>query len=804
MSHTHRIIVKSAILLLSLWLVLSGCAYYNYFYNAKKSYEDGEKKRRDSTSESSNDMTSRRSRNLSDYDKCIESAGRMLEYYPDSRWEDDALLILAKAYYWTENYRKAIGKAVELEAKYPDSEFILESKLWLGMSLLQISQPDSGRRVLATLFDSNIEPDLRAQAYFAVGDMYFNEKDWNQSQDYYRKVLDVDSEDEWLRGEAWVKIGYCLRNTDRTSQAIDLYNEILASNPNRKLRFDAKLERGIALRQSQRYDEALTDFEDLLKDAAYIKEFPRVELETARCLKAMGEDDKAKKKLENLTETEKRGSLAAEAFYELGELQWNSWHDLKAAREALAAVKDAERSSETAKAADSLTTLIENLYSSWQWIGFLELQLTMIDSALAGERELLPSDTLYVDSLSLLKSESKSVGKKGGRSKRNRDRFDENSALGRMVEEAIEKETVDTTKVIEQIPVDSSVALDSTALSELLEVRRTQLVTAKMQLAGFHLFKRMDVDSAKYYFMDVLENFSIDENDWIRAQASLAYIARSKGENDVRERLYREILDLYPDGPHAATVREVLGLPVLEVTVDSLLIKYRDAEEVWLGKDDPVAALREYLEIVNSTDSTSELRAKSLLAAAYIYDHPLANDSLALQLYTRVEQEFSGTDFGLKAGSRIREITKGVKGEKRSKNDGSPFQDQFNEEIPFDEDYIETEADEIVYDASEVDDPPILATSEQMLKNFLRSNYPVDALFDNFRGSVELEFQVDKKGKVSDIVVLSVEPEGFDFETSAKKVLEKLRFKAAMYRNKPVAVRMKQIFIFDPIDNEQP
>ncbi|HHE46602.1 MAG TPA: outer membrane protein assembly factor BamD, partial [Bacteroidetes bacterium] len=122
--------------------LLSGCAYYNYFYNAKKYYNEAEKSRITGNEDRAKAGGRRSS---SGYDKCIESAGRMLEYHPNSRWEDDALLLLAKAYYRVENYRKSIKKVNELIQKYPDSELVLEGLLWKGMSLLKVSQPDSGR-----------------------------------------------------------------------------------------------------------------------------------------------------------------------------------------------------------------------------------------------------------------------------------------------------------------------------------------------------------------------------------------------------------------------------------------------------------------------------------------------------------------------------------------------------------------------------------------------------------------------------------------------------------------------------------
>lgn len=71
-------------------LVSSGCAYFNTFYNARQSYDEAlESVRLNPDNPSSSEEEKLRT--------AIEGAGKVLTYYPGSRWADDAQLLIADA-----------------------------------------------------------------------------------------------------------------------------------------------------------------------------------------------------------------------------------------------------------------------------------------------------------------------------------------------------------------------------------------------------------------------------------------------------------------------------------------------------------------------------------------------------------------------------------------------------------------------------------------------------------------------------------------------------------------------------------
>ncbi|MDP8229228.1 MAG: tetratricopeptide repeat protein, partial [Candidatus Electryoneaceae bacterium] len=554
-----------------------GCAYYNYLFNAKNHYEDGENQRRTQNKSNSRSASSRTSsRKSGPYGKCIESAGRLLEYYPDSRWEDDALLLLAKAYYRTDQFRSAITKVNELILKYPESPLVTEGLLWKGMSLLKVAQPDSAQLILSRLSGSDGDADLRAQAHYALGEYFYDDERWNSAQEQFREVVESSGEDEWLIGEAWIKVGDCLNRLERYEDAAQLYSDIVTAKNPRRLKFIARREQAIALRELDRYDQALELFEELLDDGAYIEEFPRVELETARCLRKMGQQDEARSKFELLIETETRGEIAAQANYELGYLLWDHWRDLSGARTILASVKRVDRGSPLTGQADSLVTEMETLYGHWQRLMFLQQQLSLLDSTENGLRQLMSADTTFIDSLDIMRSAERNAEPNEERPSRGSgERYRRLDPIERMVEEALveeeqQEETEDAPDSTEADQPDSLIFLDSTTVADLSYQRRWELMLELYQAASFHLFERNDRDSADYYYLRVVELNSppfdstavvIGEPDiWARTTASLAYIARARGDTTTSDSLYRLITDELPGTSFGRRTRGLLGL----------------------------------------------------------------------------------------------------------------------------------------------------------------------------------------------------------------------------------------------------
>ena len=780
-------------------LLLTSCAYYNYLYHAKKHFETGEKELREKPQDGKTSKPKRRSKSSS-YQKAIESAGRMLEFYPDSRWEEEAILLLAKSYYRTDQFRKSISKADEMAGKYPDSEFLEEAILWKGMSLLKVAQPDSARMILGEISNKGALPKLNLIAHQALGDYYYSEERWETAKREYNYVVESEFGEEWIKGLAIMKVSDCLNRLDRKEEALELLNKVLDRRPRGNTKFEAAFQRSKVLYDMEQYQEAYEGFSKLLRNGTFESEFMRVELEVARCEIRLGDITDGKDRLEDLIEEKSKGAIAAEAQFELGMLFWSELGEISKSHEALRGVKGADRNSEYAALADSMLNQIETLSGFWQRLSFTGLQVAKIDSSITGSILIFPADTIYIDTL---KAAFKSKPNKNKRKKKNyRGRDD---PIQRMVDEARKAEK-ENELALDSAVVDTTAPLDSSQIAELFTVRKSELQQAVLDIANHYLFIDEFRDSSLYFFDIYLAN-DLNDEEWGKAISSISYIYFVSGDSTRQHEYDAMIIERLTEGNYVKGARRNLGLATLKAEIDTFEVYFEAAEKLWMLEDNPMAAREVYINIGELADSTSDVRARALYASAYLSRHIIGNDSIAQGYFKRVQTEFSGSDFAKSARNAINLAFVNYTGKSAKSDDNKiSLRDDLNDNyrMPKD-DYGEQFEDEFydepekIYDAKDidVDDFPELTTPRMMLESLQETYYPFRARSGNISGTVELEFLVDDRGGVSEIIIISEEPADYEFGEAAIEVLEQLRYRGGRYRGIPVTIRMNQRFVFD-------
>lgn len=118
---------------------LTGCVYFNTFYNAKKYYAEGERLAAEALPASAvrPDASPAEGGALppaarAAFEKAIEKSSVVLASHADSKYADDALLLLGKAHYWLGNFPQATAALKGLLGGHPDSELRREGLLWLA------------------------------------------------------------------------------------------------------------------------------------------------------------------------------------------------------------------------------------------------------------------------------------------------------------------------------------------------------------------------------------------------------------------------------------------------------------------------------------------------------------------------------------------------------------------------------------------------------------------------------------------------------------------------------------------------
>jgi tetratricopeptide (TPR) repeat protein len=374
--------LRNLILVASIGLLPTACVYYNTFFNAEQAYVEAERKRikaeastttsqatgtsgasqsrvssrRQSSSSSSNrsrsrSSSSRRPSGSKDelYRIAIEKSAKVIAYYPESDYIDDALLLMAKSYYRLGEFARGLRKCDELLGSYPDGEFVTEAAYWRGLSLWRLGRDDEARGVLEEIV-ADVSSVNRGDAAFALAELVAEQGDLERSWTLYRVAVDY-ARDEEFRSNASLALGEALILAGRPGAAADVYLYLANSARFNSDRFLALVEAANALRLVDDYEGALAILEPLLDDQRHVETVPRTRVEIARTYAERNDietaiflyqeliDDEvteASQRRSSSSQGERQINFSAEAYeahYLLGSIQEQKYRNLELAGE---------------------------------------------------------------------------------------------------------------------------------------------------------------------------------------------------------------------------------------------------------------------------------------------------------------------------------------------------------------------------------------------------------------------------------------------------------------------------------------
>ncbi|HEX7343704.1 MAG TPA: tetratricopeptide repeat protein, partial [bacterium] len=350
-------------------LLLQGCVYYNTFYNAKRYFREGIK-------ENENNDTGRPK--TTNYQKAIDSAARVLEYYPKSKYVDDALLIMGKAYYEIRTYPKARRKFEELLANCPDSPLRDEARLWLGKTMIAQGQAEQGIAALTELWGQGASEAIRLGSQRRLADYHFEKENYRQALLEYGKILEA-SKDKRERGDVWYQVGECHFKLEEYAEAEEAYLKVLDEKPARKREFEATFKRAVMLRLRGESETALKICDNLLKKEIYFPYFDQVYLTKAEILLELNQAEEAEALFKRILELYPRTDVSAKAAFLLGKIYLEELHDLAKAEEYLTRVQAEKGGSEDALQAQELVSDLRFLKSLYSQIDSLHVEIDTLN-----------------------------------------------------------------------------------------------------------------------------------------------------------------------------------------------------------------------------------------------------------------------------------------------------------------------------------------------------------------------------------------------------------------------------------------
>ncbi len=318
---------RMALLLILGALVFSGCAYFNTFYNAKKQFGDAEK----AYLANPPDLEiSSSQRDL--YEQAIKKASKILVFYPNSKYVDDALFLMGKAYFRMEEFGKSRRKFEELLVNYPKSDFRFEAGYLLGTIHYYLDEPTRARDALTAVIESKKKNSWADDAQYLLGEMTFWNGQYREARKEYARVTEDYPKSE-LRADAVFKIGECQYKLEQYQGALEAYLEARDLQFSARLRYQIELRIGECYQKLGRFQNALDTFSDLARSDRYLEHLPEIQLRVSEVYYLMGDSARAIERYEDIVRQNEKTKEAAWAYYQLGLIFMEDLSDLEKSKE---------------------------------------------------------------------------------------------------------------------------------------------------------------------------------------------------------------------------------------------------------------------------------------------------------------------------------------------------------------------------------------------------------------------------------------------------------------------------------------
>ncbi len=647
---------------------LNSVSYFNTFYNAQQLFEDGE----DEVVIAKRDFLERNqplriftipASARTKFQASIEKNSKVLSFYPDSKWVDDALLMIGKAYFYMEDDVRAERKFLELAVQFPNSDLIPESQLWLGKSLLRQKKIDLAIKQFENILSkgTEIDDDISGEASYELAQYYFSVNNFINAIKFYSTSAELVSDGELLT-QIYFQIGKCHTALSQYELAEQAYVKAAGSAPLYSLLFQSKLQQIKMHALQKKYDSALDELNSLLDDTKNTEFFSVIHFEIATVLEIQGKITESLERYRYVdtafakTDEAARSYFAIAKYYESVEVNYDS------ARISYNKARTEFPSSEINKEA-SLKADIFNKYS------LLSSDLSKYDSLFtsavfvkaqfdSGIENSRDSIKMKNDTLTIVKEDPKI------------------KKMTKPGKQEIKKDTIqsfDSTKIKES-------KLRELLYTRLIDSLQRSIVRTKFDLAGLFFLELQNADSALFWFNNIV-TYNPQSEFAPRALYTIAEIYRGDKQKSSIDSIYNIIIVQYPASPYANEARKNIGLPIVESEKDSVLEMYEKAESLADAKKYDQAIL--LFKNIAETYAVSSLSPKAFYSAGWHYENSLMKNDSAIAVYRRLLSKFPASAFAVSVRSKITEFdneVKRIETEKQQKIEEAKLKEQKEKE----------------------------------------------------------------------------------------------------------------------------
>ena len=567
--------------------------------------------------------------------KVIEKASKILQFYSQSSYVDNALLILGKSLYYQKDYLKAIRKFQELITTHQNSSFVLESQLWIGKSQMRLRQFDAALKTLDDVKDEAVrkkESDIYEDAYLEEIKYRVITEDFDLAISLINEFLKVSNNGD-INAKVSFELGKLYSKQNSPKDAIAAFQNVSNYSPTYDITLDTRIELAKALRKNGDPQKALDIMQSMRKEAKFSDAYHRIDLEIALSLIDLKRMDEGIQTLVKIDTSFSTTTSAGSARFELGKIFETN---IPIYDSAFTYYMKASMS--TGSDPKMLVTANEkvSLFKKYQNVrSLIEDTRKQLNYAVNPQEFIKDSLAFYSDTLKPRQDESLNQNKIQNVNDRNSGkedvRFNPTSTSNSGVPNIPKKKP----------PVRSPLPLDTL---------KANVVKNEYDLGNVFFTELNRPDSAAYYYNDILNNYPGSKHEG-RTLYSLGIYYETLNDSVKSDSIFNIIYDHYRSEKVVNAVAIKLKKPLVDFEFDPAKDLYADAETDMIKKNFVVSLDKFYG--ISVKYPKSPLAAKALFASGWILENDLKLYDSAAVIYDTLTTRYPKTIYANKVMPKL-------------------------------------------------------------------------------------------------------------------------------------------------------
>ncbi len=319
-------------------ILISGCAYFNTFYNAQTFFDEATHKMEQELANSGKVSKS----TYTIFENAAQKAQKVIERYPESKYVDDAMYIAGVSNYHLQKYTIARSMFSRLTIEFPSSPYYAEANLWIARCYYESGEKEIAFNLLESFISDPKNARYHGEAMSLAGYLALDENQEEKAFEYFDQAVEL-TDDLNTKSNLLYELSQIYIDRNLLDDALNVLKEVEELTIDPSLLARVQLQYAKIFRIREMYEESEELIKEMLADENNSQVFPDLELELAQVYAQQDKIEQAIQRYQTVIETYPNTTQAAKASYQLGMIYLETLDDYENARTAFVNVSKHSR-----------------------------------------------------------------------------------------------------------------------------------------------------------------------------------------------------------------------------------------------------------------------------------------------------------------------------------------------------------------------------------------------------------------------------------------------------------------------------